>query len=154
MITVQVRQNLFGYAYEASRTRFLHYTGLLSGRVIVAEKAKPLTCREQHSVTVFDSCKILVIGGYIHSEKQVVGSAELYEIRLNRWRKLGRHDLQIARKCHSGCQMGDSIFVFGGMSRDGKVLNSIERLRCLGSETKSWQLLQFDLPSFKGRLFA
>ena len=73
------------------------------------------TRRGCHSLVSTDSGCIYAIGGLNFSEK-VMKRCEKYILALNEWVPIPK--LNIARKNHSSCSIGEYIYVIGGETND------------------------------------
>ena len=65
-----------------------------------------------------------MIGGIFN--RQVLGSCERYDVLANEWS--AAPPLKVARHKHSGCNLGQHVYVFCGTDVRGGFLNSIEIL--------------------------
>ena len=57
--------------------------------------------------------------------------------------------------CHSGCALGNLIYVFGGFNATNKVLNSIERMNAamnIDGKRGRWDLVQLKAGQFPSRI--
>ena len=61
--------------------------------------------------------------------------------------------MNVARRNHSSCELGDSIYVFCGIIDKCRIINTIEKIQVsleFKSE-RSWKLIQPDLSLFPAR---
>ena len=93
-----------------------------------------LNCHFLHSVCKLGSNKFVVTGSHDYFFADGARKAEVYDSDKNQWEELP--DLNAARRMHSSCAIGTTVYVFRGMTKNQKLINTVEKYDIASNETE------------------
>ena len=109
----------------------------------------PYLYRECHALANYDDKFVYATGGREHVVNGGgVRSVERLSIVFRRWEQV--QPMNIGRSLHGSCALGNSIYVFCGLTSFMKHTNSIEKLVVDGpyARWEKWELIEFPLNTF------
>ena len=114
LLTVQVGKDLYGYQHIGSPIRLVLFSGLANGQYAMIKKATPSIQREFPSSPLnYRECKLIITGGRSPAGDREYKSVDMYDIAKNTW--TSGPDMNVTRIMHNTCQLGDSVYAFGGI---------------------------------------
>lgn len=95
--------------------------------------------RENHSIALYQNEIVFAVGGVCNGK--VLRSCEGLLIEQKDWKQYSC--MTVARESPGLCIIGNYLYAFGGLSAQGTLLNSIERLNL---EFDMWSYTKMTLP--------
>ena len=139
-----------GFSYcETLAGRFFISGGYASGEGTLHElvsmskmeiRQPMINARDSHCMTAIGGECLFVTGG-VKSESEVMSECEIYEAKINKWKKVA--SMNEARACHAAVEIKEGLlYVFCGQGAGNKFLSSIERYT---EKTNSWDIIKTDV---------
>ena len=138
--TVQIKTELYGFKHNTDPSCFTKFSELYSNDIKTTPLVNSPTARGYPGLIPFKDSFIFVSGGNDPMSYAEKASVDCYDIANQSW--LQAPEMNTARRSHSGCSLGDSVYTFCGYNKTDEWLNSIERLNANyyvnGSRNLAW----------------
>ena len=138
--TVQIKTEVYGFKHNTDPSRFTKFSELYSNDIKTTALDNSPTARGYPGLISFKDSFIFVSGGNDPVSYAEQASVDCYDIARSNW--IQAPDMNTARRSHSGCSLGDSVYNFCGYNKASEWLNSIERLNAnyyvCGGRNSTW----------------